>query len=387
MEKIIYNLVYNRKKCLNRRGMALVQVEAYLHRRKKYFSTRVYLKPDQWDARRAEVRNHPHASTLNRMLGEFVITLEQKELELWKQGYHCSLEVLKEVVTKGHHAASFLLFCRQEVERSACKESTKRNHLSTLALLHDFRKVVTFADITYELVVDFEHFLLGRGLHINTVAKHMKHLKRYVNSAISRGLLDANRYAFRQYRIKTAMHRHTHLLPEELKRFEQLNLEDRYVHLQQTLDAFLFCCYAGTRYSDFVRLSAGNFVRVQQRVWLVYTALKTGSEVRVPLYLMFDGRGVALLERYRGDLGRLFHLKDNSNVNKELAVLSRLAGVKKRVTFHTARHTNATLLIYKGVNITTVQKLLGHRNIKTTEVYAHIIDRTLVADLKKNTYR
>ena len=108
MKKIIYNLVYNRKKCLNRRGMALVQVEAYLHRRKKYFSTRVYLKPDQWDARRAEVRNHPHASTLNRMLGEFVITLEQKELELWKQGYHCSLEVLKEVMTKGHHAASFL---------------------------------------------------------------------------------------------------------------------------------------------------------------------------------------------------------------------------------------------------------------------------------------
>lgn len=49
MNKIIYNLVYNRKKCLNRKGTALVQVEAYLNKKKKYFSTKVYLRPDQWD--------------------------------------------------------------------------------------------------------------------------------------------------------------------------------------------------------------------------------------------------------------------------------------------------------------------------------------------------
>lgn len=49
MSKIIYNLVYNRKRSLNKKGMALVQVEAYLDRKKKYFSTKVYLKPEQWD--------------------------------------------------------------------------------------------------------------------------------------------------------------------------------------------------------------------------------------------------------------------------------------------------------------------------------------------------
>ena len=47
MKKISYSLVFNRKKKLNKKGMALVQVEAYLNRRKMYFSTRVYLKPDQ----------------------------------------------------------------------------------------------------------------------------------------------------------------------------------------------------------------------------------------------------------------------------------------------------------------------------------------------------
>lgn len=59
MEKVIYNLVFNRKKRLNAEGKALIQVEAYLNRQKKYFSTKIYVKPTQWDSKRKAVRNHP----------------------------------------------------------------------------------------------------------------------------------------------------------------------------------------------------------------------------------------------------------------------------------------------------------------------------------------
>ena len=70
-------------------------------------------------------------------------------------------------------------------------------------------------------------------------------------------------------------------------------------------------------------------------------------------------------------------------VNKELNILAGLAKIDKRVSFHTARHTNATLLLYNGANITTVQKLLGHKSVKTTQVYANIMDITVVRDLEK----
>ena len=60
MKKISYSLVFNRKKKLNKKGMALVQVEAYLNRRKMYFSTRVYLKPEQWDVKREVVSKRWH---------------------------------------------------------------------------------------------------------------------------------------------------------------------------------------------------------------------------------------------------------------------------------------------------------------------------------------
>lgn len=383
MNKIIYNLVYNRKKCLNKKGMALVQVEAYLGRKKKYFLTKVYLKPEQWDNKKLIVKNHPNADALNRLIYEFVATIEKKELELWQQGKRISLELLKNALTTQENNSSFISFFRQEVMNSSLKDSTKRNHLSTLMLLQEFKKNITFSDLTFELISSFEYFLQLKGYHTNTIAKHMKHLKRHVNIAINKEYIEIQKYAFRKYKIKTIENKHTHLVPEELERLENLILSGRYVKLQKSLDAFLFCCYAGMRYSDFINLSSENFVDINQETWLIYKSVKTGTEVRLPLYLLFSGKGIAILNKYRDNLEDFFHLRDNSNVNKDLIIITRLAGLSKRISFHTARHTNATLLIYNGINITTVQKLLGHKSVKTTQVYTNVMDMTIIHDLEK----
>lgn len=331
MSKIIYNLVYNRKRSLNKKGMALVQVEAYLDRKKKYFSTKVYLKPEQWDNKKLIVKNHPNADALNRLIYEFMAMIEKKELELWQQGRRISLELLKDVLSTSENKTSFIPFFRQEIANSTLKESTKRNHLSTLSLLQQFKKDVTFSDLTFEFISSFEYFLQSRGYHTNTIAKHMKHLK-------------IQKYAFRKYKIKTIENKHTHLSPEELEKLEKLSLAGRYTKLQKTLDAFLFCCYAGMRYSDFISLSPDNIVEIRQETWLIYKSIKTSTEVRLPLYLLFEGKGLVILDKYRDDLQSFFHLRDNSNVNKDLIVISRLAGLSKKISFHTARHTNATLL-------------------------------------------
>lgn len=383
MNKIIYNLVYNIKKCLNKKGMALVQVEAYLGRKKKYFSTKVYLKPEQWDNKKLIVKNHPNADALNRLIYEFVATIEKKELELWQQGKRISLELLKNALTTQENNSSFISFFRQEVMNSSLKDSTKRNHLSTLILLQEFKKDIVFSDLTFEFISSFEYFLQLKGYHINTIAKHMKHLKRHVNIAINKEYIEIQKYAFRKYKIKTIENKHTHLVPEELERLENLILSDRYVKLQKSLDAFLFCCYAGMRYSDFINLSSENIVDINQETWLIYKSVKTGTEVRLPLYLLFSGKGIAILNKYRDNLEDFFHLRDNSNVNKDLIIITRLAGLSKRISFHTARHTNATLLIYNGINITTVQKLLGHKSVKTTQVYTNVMDMTIIHDLEK----
>ena len=66
-----------------------------MDRKKKYFSTKVYLKPEQWDNKKLIVKNHPNADALNRLIYEFMAMIEKKELELWQQGRRISFRVTK----------------------------------------------------------------------------------------------------------------------------------------------------------------------------------------------------------------------------------------------------------------------------------------------------
>jgi len=215
----------------------------------------------------------------------------------------------------------------------------------------------------------------------------MKHLKAFVNSAINKAYLTPNDYPFRRYRIKTTSTKHTFLTPEELETLEKLKLPKQYEHLSHSLDAFLFCCYTGLRYSDFINLSEKNIVMIDKQPWIVFNTVKTDIEVKLPLTILFDGKAWELLCKYRERLKDFFSIKPNSNVNKELIRIGKFAGIEKHFSFHTARHTNATLLIYKGANITTVQKLLGHRNVTTTQIYSEVMGSTIVKDLKKCSRR
>ena len=382
MRKICYQPIYNRKKKLNAQGKALLQVEAYLEKRKIYFSTHIYLSPEQWDNKRKLICKHPHAEALNYQVKEFLIQLESKELSLWKEGKVITLERLKEEFGIKKNK-SFLDFILKDITDSPYKQSTKQNLLSTYALLTKFKDNINFKELTTEFVFDFERFLFGSNLQTNTVAKHMKHFKTFVNLAIDKGYLTLNDYPFRRYRIKTLKSKHTFLLPDELEKLESLELTGKSIAYKHSLEAFLFCCYTGLRYSDFTQLSEKNIVFIENRPWIIFTTIKTGAEVRLPLALLFGGKGWKLLRKHQKRLNEFFNLKANSTVNKDLIRIGKLAGIQKHFSFHSARHTNATLLIYKGVNITTVQKLLGHRNVATTQIYSEVMGSTIVKDLKK----
>lgn len=113
---------------------------------------------------------------------------------------------------------------------------------------------------------------------VNTIAKHMKHLRTLTNEAIRQGYLSHNDYPFRNYRIKTETKTHKFLLPSELQLLENLTIADKYPELKHILDAFLFCCYTGLRYSDFTSLSTENFITLNEKLWLVFHSQKQESE-------------------------------------------------------------------------------------------------------------
>ena len=379
MDKIKYRLVYNRKKQLNKQGTALVQVEASLNQRKIYFKTNIYLKPEHWDKRTSQVIVHPQANDLNAMLFEFVLHLQGVELALWKRGVPATLSLLKDAMKKNRPVnVTFPAFAKEYVTHSDRRESTKENLYTTITVLQEFRPGLDFKDITYTFLKDFEVYLRGKGNGINTVAKHLRQLRTLVNEAINQGYIHADAYPFRKYKIKQEKGRHEFLTPDELKKLENLEVSDR--KLRHVLDAFLFCCYVGLRYSDFCQLTPANFIRVNGKRWLHFKSIKTGIELRLPLHLLFEGKALAILDRY--NIAEFASLGSNSEVNKALSVIAGMARIKKHITYHTARHTCATLLIHQGVPITTVQRLLGHTSVKTTEIYSEILSSTIVKDLR-----
>ena len=387
MQKICFKLVLNRENNLNTDIQYMVEVEAKLLSDKVYLPTNVFLRPKHWNQHRQEIlSSHPNHELLNRFLQEFVLNLEWKELQMWKNNTPLTLKQLI-VSEKGINKVkktSFINFCKEYISISRKRESTKKNLMTTVKVLNTFNPSTSFNNITYEYIMEFERFLFARKYKINTIIKHIKHLRSFYNEALNRRLITNNEDAFRRYKMLKGEYKYTFLLPEELNKLESLPLIGKNRKMRHTLDAFLFCCYTGLRYSDFCSLKKENFVIVDNKMWLMYKSVKTEVETRLPLYLLFQGKAMAILNRYSCDIGSFFKINSNSSIDKELKRIKMLAGISTHISFHTARHTNATLLVYKGVNITTVQKLLGHKNIRTTQHYADILPQGIVNDLEKN---
>lgn len=391
LEKIRYRLVYNRQKSLNKQGTALVQIEAYLNKRKAYFKTNVYLKPENWSKEGAQVINHPQSNELNALLYEHILELQAIELSYWKRGIDATLSSLKEAVKKGiRPSVSFLKFAKTVIENSDRKEGTKENLFSTVSALKEFRAVVDFTDITYAFLKDFDLFLRNKGLQTNTIAKHMRQLRTLVNEAINQGYICQEAYPFRKFKIKKEKKEHHFLLPEELDKLENLKLPKQKNNNQHVLDAFLFCCYVGLRFSDFKQLTYKHTVSIDGKEWLILNSIKTGVKLNIPLYILFNGKALRILKKYNS-VEEFANLGCNSDTNRILQKLGSMAGIEKKFTYHTARHTCATLLLHQGVPITSVQRLLGHTSVKTTQIYSEVMDETLINDLvianKKNSSR
>lgn len=391
MEKIRYRLVFNRRKQLNSSGTALIQIEASLNKQKVYFTSRIYIKPDKWDSRTRTIVNHPHAIELNAWLYEFILNLEGMELAMWKRGITPTLLQLKEAVKNNQGSdITFESFCMSVIGKSHRKTGTKNNLIGTLKVLNEYRPSYTWNDLTYTFLRDLEEWLLNKGLAVNTVAKHLQNIRTMVNEAISAGYLRADADPFRQFVIKHEKVPHRFLNPDDLRRMENVRLSGKLAHVR---DAFLFCCYTGLRFSDFRHLKEDYFQKVKGKPWLMIQTEKTSYALKIPLHLIFEGKALEILSRY-GSVSDLTRIGCNADTNRHLSVIQQMAGIKTRVTFHTARHTCATLLCHQGVPITTVQKILGHTKLTTTQLYSEVMADTIVKDLsnvkrigKKSRYK
>ena len=155
--------------------------------------------------------------------------------------------------------------------------------------------------------------------------------------------------------------------------------------LQAVLDMFLFSCYTGLAYIDIFNLSQDNIIKgIDGRDWLKTNRQKTNTMVSVPLLT----EAVHLIKKYNDHpvsvgKGRLFPVISNQRMNGYLKEIAEICGIDKNFTFHLARHTFATTVtLSNGVPIESVSKMLGHTSIRTTQIYAKVVEHKLSEDMQ-----
>ncbi len=390
MDKTRFIIRFNRKNKLDKQGFAAVQIECYLNGKRKFFDTKIRATPEQWNEKRKQLSpNHPNATKLNKRISEVIRDLENYELDKLNSGKPFNLGMLENVFSN-ENVHTFNEFMKIEIEKSNLKNRTKMAHKTTLSRLNDFKKQIFFSDITFEFLHDFENYCRKitiktkdkppHKLAHNTIWKYFKNLKTYVNLAINKELMTIEQYPFRKFRFVQKETAKNFLFPAEIEEIEKLNLTG---HLKYIQELFLFSVYTGLRYSDVMSLQKKDIINLNGNDWLIKEMEKVEETVRIPLYTLFNGKPVQIIKKYWSfDRPECFPYLTNQYLNRELKKVFLKAGILKPLTFHSARHTTATFLLYKGANMTTVQKILGHRKITTTQIYGHIMDMTIENDLK-----
>lgn len=241
-------------------------------------------------------------------------------------------------------------------------------HLENYLPRYYGRGDLPLSELDHDFLVGFHGYLLHEaGRRKNTVWVYLTAFKHVLSQARAKGLPVADLFA--DYKLRSEHVERNFLSTQELNRLSGLVKLTPSMRLVR--DSFLFSCFTGLSFIDIKRLRMSNIQRVGRQWWIETTRCKTGSRVQVRLFDL----PYAILRKYMPDgyAETIFPLPSNSWCNHCLEVLMKMAGITKRITFHAARHTFATTLtLSQGMSIETISKLLGHRNIRTTQIYATI---------------
>tara|TARA_R110000772_G_scaffold55952_2_gene127602 strand:+ start:609 stop:1793 length:1185 start_codon:yes stop_codon:yes gene_type:complete len=260
------------------------------------------------------------------------------------------------------------------------KDSNRLSWFSALKYLDNFTNgSLKFADLNQKFLEDFKEYLLTTKsnksnkttLSQNSAVSYFNKVKAALKQANIDGILQYDLNA-KVKSIKAVETRREHLTLDELNKL--VKTPCNYVLLKR---AALFSALTGLRFSDIKKMTWGELEYINgQGYFLNFNQKKTKGVEVLPISEQAYGftEGAENPKDMPQDKHVLEGLKYSAYNNKHLFQWIGAAGITKDITFHCFRHTFATLQLYNGTDIYTVSKMLGHKDLKTTQVYAKIVD-------------
>jgi integrase len=272
--------------------------------------------------------------------------------------------------------------------------STLRKYKKTYETLRSYMKKnyqvddMRLVELDFKFIREYEAYLRTNfKLQNNTVASTVRRVKTVTRLAMDLGWLSHNPFIAMKLKVEEVYR--DYLTSEELNSMAIKCFKLR--RLATVLDLFVFSCYTGLSYADTVKLELDDvFTGEDGEQWLQSHRSKNNNRVRIPLL----APALKLVEYYHDDPrrpdGKLFPPISNQKANQYLKEIAKALNIKKKLTYHVARHTFATTVtLTNGVPIETVGQMLGHKSIKSTQLYARVTDTKVKVDMEplKEKYR
>ena len=387
-------ITYNHRRRFAKDGTASIEISILINRKYYYINTGVRVRKNEWKFNR--IVNRADADSLNDRVAimlERVDAIVNKSLE---NGTEIDVADIRRKVwapdaRRRNDVDDVIAWMSEQVPFLGVKHGTAKHYECSIRRLLEFGHIRKWPDVTLENLHKWDAFLHGIETHRTdaeiksgkpveyigqgTVRNYHKDINALLGRALKFGLIDRNPYDRMKGEIKRGdTETVEYLTREELKRIEKLELTDGTM-LDVARDLFIFQAYTGMGFSDMQAFSLDDCKQDGDRWMLAKKRVKTG----VVYYVQLLQPALAVAQKYGGSLPHIAV----QVYNRHLHALAEMAKIQKRVTSHVARHTFATWALHQKVPIERVSKMLGHANIRQTQLYAKVLAQDVYNEFNK----
>ena len=355
-----------------------------VNRKKAEISIKRVINPKKWDSKSQKAKGDPELNSYLLYIENEVTRIHSK---LINDGKEVTAKIVKDIfLGKDEKSISLINYLNDHIREiaqlsSQYKPTTIKRYETIQRHLEEFlatinNENVKLNNVDLKLISQFDHFLkTKKNISTNTSAKYLTLLKSVFLKALRQETIDRNPFA--NFVFKTTEVIKEFLTQEELDKLENVSIDNE--SLNKVRDTFLFSSYTGLRFSDAYELKKLDVKKENDgQYWItIKKIIKTGKPLRIPLL----NKAIKIIDKHKKFAeitGRLLPIISNQKTNAYLKILADLVSIDKKLTHHCARHTFATTVtLSNNVPIEVVSNLLGHSNLKSTQIYAKITDQYL----------
>lgn len=381
------------------KGLAPIYIRITVNGRRLEHSIHRFVDPAHWSAAAGRMKgNNEQARQVNLYLNTLTGKVLRLEREIVLDGFAVNFDnfrekwlgltekprMLMEIFQQHNDQMEALIKAGKDYSPGTLdRYNTCRDHIIAFLKWKYGTEDIGIKRLNYEFACDLEFWLkTQRNCSNNTTMKYISNLKKIVNACVRKGWLPKD--PFIGFKMTKQEIEKEALTEQELEKINgKVFSTDR---LNYVKDIFLFSCYTGLAYADVKKLRRSEIAPgVDGNFWIFTNRQKTDTASRIPLLTP----ALTIFEKYKEfptccDSGCVLPVLSNQKMNAYLKEIADLCGITKNLTFHIARHTFATTVtLSNGVPIESVSKMLGHRNLKTTQHYAKVVDRKISDDMLK----